>query len=65
MRTPTNPFVRCIDLEGRPIWINKFNVATFTVSGNMTAIVMAATVEQNGYVWVQGDVSKELQGVFE
>lgn len=55
-----NPFVQCVDLEGRPIWINRYNVATFTVTENMTAIVMAATVEQNGYVWVQGDVSDLL-----
>ena len=57
-----NPFVKCVDLEGRPIWINRFNIASFTVSGNMTAIVMSATVEQNGYVWVKGDVSKMLTG---
>ena len=41
-------------------WIVLIGIASFTVSGNMTAIVMSATVEQNGYVWVKGDVSKKL-----
>ena len=61
----SNMFVLLMDLEGKPMYINRNSIASFTPGEDMTAIVIHSAGEQNGYVWARGDATKAILGVDE